>query len=189
MSDETKFLALIQSQQQGAKRNRAGASRGPSSDNGIDGIRDLQLHPIRTTIGNVGAVSPLRDNSFQTILSCQFKQFFPALQLVVGVAEAFGGVQQPLQELFAFQQRSLAKIVSIAIKKIEGEVNDRNLRDKMVARSTHVHAFLQELEVIVPGRVESNNFSIDDCLASSQGFRKRCELGIAFGNVHGRAGT
>src|SRR5258705_2599958 len=103
---------------------------------------------------------------------------------MVGVAKPLGCVKQALQELLAFEKRGLAKVVSIAVEKIESEVNDANLRDKALAGSAHMHAFLQAFEVAAALRIQSDDLSIKNCLASGQGLGKGRQLGIAFGDVN-----
>src|SRR5439155_27021029 len=44
-------------------------------------------------------------------------QFFSVLQLMVGVAKPLRCVQQAAQQLLAFEQRGVAKVVSVAVKK------------------------------------------------------------------------
>src|SRR5260370_14139628 len=103
---------------------------------------------------------------------------------MIGVAKPLGCVKQALQELLAFEKRGLAKVVSIAVEKIEGEVNYANLRDKAFAGSAHMHAFLQAFEVAVALAIQSDDLSVKNCLASGQGLGKRRQLGIAFGDVN-----
>src|SRR5712692_11811495 len=122
MPDKAKFLALVQAQQQRAQRNRRGASCGPASDHGIEGLGDLQLHPVHAAIGNVRAVGPLRDNPFQAGLSRKLEELFSMLQLMIGVANPLRRVQQTLQQLLALQERRFAEIITVAIEKIESEV-------------------------------------------------------------------
>ncbi len=84
---------------------------------------------------------------------------------MVGVAKPFGRVKQTLQELFALEQRRFAKVVAVAVKKIESEVNDAYLRDKALAGGAHVHAFLQALEAAVTLGVQGHDLSVKNCLA------------------------
>src|SRR5712664_286043 len=103
---------------------------------------------------------------------------------MVGVAKPVGCVKQTLKELLALEKRSLAKVVSIAVEKIESEVNDVNLRDKALARSAHVHALLQAFKAAVTLRIQSYDLSIKNCFASGQGIGKRRQLRIPFGDVN-----
>ena len=171
--DEAQFLALIQAQQQRAKGKSRGARFGPAANNCIEGLRYLQLHPIRAAVGNIRAVGALGDDSFQTVLLRQLEKLFPMFHLVIGVAKPFRRVQQALQQLLALQQRRFAKIISIAVEKIEREVNDRYLRNQVLARRAHVHAFLQAFEVAVAALIQCHDFSVNNCLRGCKSLRKR----------------
>src|ERR1700694_5420697 len=103
---------------------------------------------------------------------------------MVGVAKPFGWVKQAFQELFALEQRRFAKVVAVAVKKIESEVNDAYLRDKALAGGAHVHAFLQALEAAVTLGIQSHDLPVKNCLAGGQCIGKRGQFGIAFGNVN-----
>src|SRR5260370_10525154 len=92
---------------------------------------------------------------------------------MIGVAKALGRLQQALQELLAFEQGRFAKIESVAVEKVEGVVNDGDLRNQILARSAHVHAFLQAFEVAMAAGIQSNDFSIINCLARSAGLVPR----------------
>jgi len=86
--------------------------------------------------------------------------------------KALGGMQQPLEELLALEQRGLAEIVSIAIKQIENVVHDRRLGDLVFAWSSNMHAFLQAFEVAMAPRIKRDNLSIEDCVRSCDRIRK-----------------
>ncbi len=185
--DESKFLAFIQSQEQGAKGQSSAARFGPATDNCIECLGYLQLDPVCAAVGNVRAGYSLRNDSFQAGFFGELEEFFSAFQLMIGVAKALGRLQQALQELLAFEQGRFAKIESVAVEKVEGVVNDGYLRNQILARSAHVHAFLQAFEVAMAAGIQSNDFSINNCLAGSEGFGKRSQFRVAPGDV--RAGT
>src|SRR5438046_9704275 len=98
---------------------------------------------------------------------------------MVGVAKPFGRVKQALQELLAIEKWGFAKVVSVAVEKIEDEVNDRNLRDQVFAGGAHVHAFLQAFEVAVTLGIQSDDLSVKNSLAGGQSIGKRGQFGIA----------
>ena len=106
---------------------------------------------------------------------------------MVGVAKPFGRVKQALQKPLAIEERSVAKVVSVAIEKIEGEINDGYLREKTLAGGPHVHAFLEALEIAVTLGIQSDDLSVKNCLAGGQGIGKRGQFGIALDDVN--AGT
>src|SRR5439155_5431084 len=106
------------------------------------------------------------------------------LQLMVRVTKPFQCVKQALQELLALEERSFAKVVSIAVEKIKGKVNDGNLRDQVLAGGPHMHAFLQALEVAAALRVQRDNLSVKNRLAGGQSTGKGGHLGIALGDVN-----
>src|SRR5437016_12219098 len=132
---------------------RGGAIFCPVNDAGVYCLCNLQLHPVWAPIRNVGAVGSLRDDPFQAILFCQREQLFSVFRLMIGVAKPFGGAKQSVQELLAIEERGFTKVVSVTVEKIEGEVDDRDLREQVLAGSTHVHAFLQAFEVAVTASV------------------------------------
>src|SRR5439155_19113419 len=102
----------------------------------------------------------------------------------VRVTKPFRCVKQALQELLALEERSFAKVVSIAVEKIEGKVNDGNLRDQVLAGRPYVHAFLQSLEVAAALRIQRDNLSVKNGIASGYSSGKRGHLGIALGDVN-----
>src|SRR6202040_3868670 len=117
--------------------------------------------------------------SFQAIFFRQLEQLFSLFQLMIGIAKPPGGVHQSREKLLAFEQRSFTKVVAIAVKKIEDKVNDRDLRDEMLAGSTHVHAFLQTFEVAKTLGIQSHNLSVKDSFTCRQGFGKGSQFGVA----------
>src|SRR5213079_1094078 len=78
-----------------------------------------QLRPIRAAVAHISAVRALRDNSFQSALFGQLEQLFSVLQLMVGITKPLRCMQQPLQQLLAFQQRRAPQVISVAIEKVE----------------------------------------------------------------------
>lgn len=116
-------------------------------------------------------------------------EFLAAFKLMIGVAERFGIVKQGLEQLFALKERSLAKVVAVAIEKVKNEVGDRNLRHKGVAGRLHVHALLEALEVAMATGVESDDFAVENRCARAEVPGKRGELGITPGDVDVIAGS
>src|SRR5438046_2668689 len=106
---------------------------------------------------------------------------------MVGVAKPFGRVKQALQELLAIEKWGFAKVVSVAVEKIEDEVNDRNLRDQVFVGGAHVHAFLQAFEVAATLGIQGYDLSVKNSPAGGQSIGKRVQFGIALGDVN--AGT
>src|SRR5207245_11602226 len=102
---------------------------------------------------------------------------------MIGVAKPVGRVKQAVQELLALEERSFAKVVSIAVEEIEGKVNNGNLRDQDLAGGPHMHAFLQALEVAAALRVQRDNLSVKNGIASGYSSGKSCHVGIAWGGV------
>src|SRR3989440_2137878 len=74
MTDESKFFALIQAQQQRAKWKGSTARCTPAAHDGVHRFSNLKLHPVRASITNVRAVGSLCDDPFQAILFCQSEQ-------------------------------------------------------------------------------------------------------------------
>ena len=103
---------------------------------------------------------------------------------MVGVAKPLRRVQQAAQQLFAFEQRGVAKVVSVAIKNVEREVNDRRLAYQHFAGGAHVHALLQALKVAAPARIERHNLAVENRLARGENFWKRRQFRIALGDVN-----
>src|SRR5258708_28344993 len=99
---------------------------------------------------------------------------------MIGVAKALRRVKQALQELLAIEERSFAKVVAVAVEKIEGKVNDRYLCDQALDGGAHMHAFLQALEVTVTLGIPSDYLSVQTCLARALRLGKHYKYEIAF---------
>src|SRR5256885_1035343 len=100
---------------------------------------------------------------------------------MIGVAERGRGIKKALQKLFTLKQRSFAQVETVAIEKVEYEINDRRDCDEFVTGRTDVHAFLKEFEITVALFVQSHDFAIQDCFAYGDIFGERSEFGIALG--------
>src|SRR5262249_15030974 len=114
----------------------------------------------------------------------QLVKLFPLFQLMVRKAKLFRSVQKPLQKLFALQQRRVAQIKSIAIKKIENVINNRRARNQFLTRRAHVHALLQPFKATQPALIERNNFAVQNRLTRAELRGKGSKLGIALRDVY-----
>src|SRR6267154_6185884 len=99
------------------------------------------------------------------MLARQFEKFPPLFQLMIGVAESGRGIKKALQKLFTLKQRRFTQVETVAVKKVECEINDRRAGDEFFARRADVHAFLEEFEITVALFVQSHDFAVQDCLA------------------------
>src|SRR5882672_1727164 len=102
---------------------------------------------------------------------------------MIGIAERGRRKKKALQKLFTLKQRSFTQVKSIAIEKIEYEIDDGRARDEFFAGRADMHALLKEFEIAQAGFVQRDDFAVDDCFACGETFGEWGEFGIALGNV------
>ncbi len=151
MADEAEFFAVVEAEKERAEFQAACARLSPTADDGVHGLRDFQFEPTRAAVADIRAVEAFGDDALEAVLPRQFKEFLALLQLMIGIAERGRWIKKPLQELFALEQRSFAQVESIAIKKVEYEINDRSACDEFFAGCADVHAFLEKFEITQAG--------------------------------------
>jgi hypothetical protein len=105
------------------------------------------------------------------LLLGEIEEFFALLELMVGVAKAIGRVEKPLQQLLAFKELGIAKVVAVAVEDVEEVVDDRDAREQVCSGSPDVHALLEKTEIAVAAGVERNDFAIENCLMSGKRLR------------------
>ena len=92
---------------------------------------------------------------------------------MIGVAEGGRGKKKALQKLFTLKQWSFTQVKSIAIEKVECEINDGHACNEFFAGRADVDALLEEFEITVALFVQSHDFAVQDCLACGDIFGER----------------
>jgi hypothetical protein len=93
-------------------------------------------------------------------------------------------VHQSREKLLAFQQWSFTKIVAIAVKKIEGKVNDRDLRDEMLAGARTCMRSCKRSRVAKTLGIQSHDLSVRIASRAAKGIGKGSKFGVALRNVY-----
>src|SRR5208337_4277011 len=105
---------------------------------------------------------------------------------MIGITNSLGTVEEPPEKLFAFQKRRRPQVVSIAIQKVEHEIDHRKSGKQFLPRMAHVHAFLQHSEIATPPAIQNDNFSVEHSLSAAERVRKRSQVRILRGDVSAR---
>src|ERR1700756_1461234 len=102
-------------------------------------------------------------------------------------AKAFRRVQEKTEELLAFGEWRLAKVVAVAIENVEQVENDGHGGNQTLRRCADVHTLLQLLKIAAASRIEGRDLAVQNRFARTDEFGESRQVGIPRSDV--RAGA
>src|ERR1700683_5234337 len=101
------------------------AGCGPAADHNVYFTQDFYFQPILRASRHVGAIGLLGDDSFELLRRCGREKLLALFDLMARIADEFRGLNDLLEEAFAFEQWDLTQVVAVAIKQIESIICGR----------------------------------------------------------------